>query len=94
MEIKRQVLINGRPAAEVRVKVTWPPGGTEKRYFSPPTKRPVSIFDRPRVGQWSDKFIKPTYRDEVVENTDPKTFITADDIQAWMDAFHEVYSAS
>jgi hypothetical protein len=87
MKIKRQVLINGRPAAEMAGK-----RGAE--YFSPDTKRPMKIFGVPVVGQWNDKFIRPGWRDRIEENPDPATWITEEDYLAWLNAFHEVYSAS
>ena len=89
MKIKRQVLINGRPAVEV----TDGPG-QPSNYFALPTKRPVSVFGRPLVGQWVDKFISPGWRDVVTKNTDETTFITQEDIDAWVIAFDEVYASS
>lgn len=59
-------------------------------YLKFPSPRPVELFGRPVVGQWSDKKFNHL-RGTIVDNTDPATFI---DYDAWVAAFHQVYSES
>lgn len=84
MKIKRQVTVNGIPAAKIVMD-------GETRYFAPNTPQPIRSDGVPVVGQWADKFINPTWRDDVEVNTDTSTHI---DVFAWIEAFEAVYSES
>jgi hypothetical protein len=87
MKAIKQVRINERPAVLVAVVVNAATGGTEQRYFSPDTPRPINNI----VGQFAGKFVSPSWRDNITGNNDTSTHI---DVDAWMTAFKEVYSRS
>lgn len=85
MQLIKQVTINGKPAAKVRMS------DGEMRYFAPARPAPLRVDGMPVVGQFSSKFIRPDWKDKIADNADPASHI---DVDAWMRAFAEVYAAS
>lgn len=77
-----QVLVNGRLAVVKRQTSN----GNHLGYFSPPTPKPGVA-----VGQWASKWLSLEWDTEITANPNPDTYI---DYDAWVEAFHRVYSNS